>query len=158
MTHPPDQIRQALSKPLAQVALGEQRASLHTDLDKGSVWMLQTNPNDWDISQITRTAPRKFASTLNGEWRSLAGYMPDGAMSVEISGSEPSASASGHGMWLAILPLADATTARFLDRDGNVVCECTIAPYRAPKKSLRSALSKLNPFSTPRGKHTFRSR
>ena len=157
MTRPSDQIRQALSEPLVQVALGEQRASLHTDLESGQIWMLQTSLNDWDITLI-RLESSELASTHNQDWRFLAGHMPDGAESVEIVGSESAASASGRGMWLTILPLADATALRFLDRDGNIVCECPIAPYRAHKKSLRSALTKLNPFSMPRGKHTFRSR
>ena len=127
MTHSLDQLRQTLSEPIVQVALGEQQASLHTDTDKGSVWILQTVSNDWNLIGLPQQEPCDFSSIHNQDYRFLAGHMLDEAMSVEISGSESSASASGHGMWLAILPLADATTARFLDRDGNVVCECTIA-------------------------------
>ena len=158
MTHPLDQIREMMSEPLAQVALGEQRASLYTDQYRGWVWMLQTDPNDWNLIRIRLPEPCEFTSTRNQDWHFLAGHMPDDAESVEIAGSDSAASASGNGLWLTILPLADAATARFLDRDGNIVGECAIPPCRAPKKPPRSALSKLNPFSTPRGKHTFRSR
>ena len=158
MTHPLDQLRQVLSEPLVQVTLGEQRASLHTDSDKGWVWLLQTDPSDWNITRIRRQEPSEFSSLHNQDWRSLAGHMPDEAKSVEIAGPESVASASGDGMWLSILPLADAATVRFVDEDANVVWEYAIAPCRAPKESLRSALSKLNPFSISRGKHTFRSR
>lgn len=158
MMDPLDQLRQTLSEPIAQVAVGEQRASLHTDPSNGWILMLQKDRNDWNVTRIRQPEPCNFAFIHNQDWRFLASHMPDDAKSVEIAGSESAASTSGRGLRLAVLPLLDAATARFLDEDRNVVCECAIAPYLPPKKSPLSALSKLNPFIMPRGKHTFRSR
>ena len=157
MMHPLNQIREVMSEPLVQVALGEQRASLHTDPDKGWVWMLQTDPNDWNLIRIRQPEPCEITSSHNQDWRFLAGHMPDDAESVEIAGAESAASASGNGVWLAILPLSDAATARFLDKDQNVVRECVVTPYRSSKMSRRLVYKMLNPFMR-RGRHTFRSR
>lgn len=157
MMHPLDQIREVMSEPLVQVTLGEQTASLHTDPDRGWIWMLHMNPNDWNLIRVRRSETCEFTSARNRAWRFLAGHMPDDAESVEIAEAESAASASGNGVWLAILRPSDAATVRFLGNDQNVVREYTVTPYRSSRMPRRLVYKMLNPFMR-RGRHTFRSR
>lgn len=157
MMHPLDQIREVMSEPLVQVTLGEQTASLHTDPDSGWIWMLHMNPNDWNLIRVRRSETCEFTSARNRAWRFLAGHMPDDAESVEIAEAESAASASGNGVWLAILRPSDAATVRFLGNDQNVVREYTVTPDRSSRMPRRLVYKMLNPFMR-RGRHTFRSR
>ncbi len=152
---PTDAFRRVMSEPLVQISLGEREASIHTDPTKGWLWILYTTPDGRDISRIRSADPCEYASAYIGGSHYIAGHMPDKAEEVEIEGTELAASATGHGMWITILPSADAAIVRFLDADRNVVQECPVEAV--PPRTSRWFDRILNLFPrTPRGRHTFR--
>ncbi len=152
---PTDAFRQLMSEPFIQVSLGEREASIHTGPTQEWLWMLYTTPDGRDISRIRSADPCEYASEYIGGARYIAGHMPDKAEEVEIEGTELAASATGHGMWVTIIPSADAASVRFLDADRNVVLECAVEIAHPRTSRWFDRILKLF-RRTPRGRHTFR--
>lgn len=152
---PTDAFRRVMSEPLVQVSLGEREASIHTAPTKGWLWILYTTPDGQDVSRIRFADACEYTSEYIGGVRYIAGHMPDKAEEVEIDGTEMAASATGQGMWVAILPSADAAIERFLDADGNIVRECPVEMVPPRTSRWFDRIVNLFPW-TPRRRHTFR--
>lgn len=153
--NPTDRFSQILSEPLVEVSLGEREASIRTDPNRGWLWMLHTTPDGQSISRLRSPEHFRYISEYEGGARYLAGHLTEDRIErVEVDGA---VSAVANGLWLVILPSADAATVRFLDGEGNVIIEYAIEAVPAPRRR-RWYERVLNLFSMPRGRHTFKSR